>query len=62
VLATAAVKNGGWVQLNDASAQRNNKVVDIPSSVGQTGVFIPVAADMEAPIQPVFALNERVNR
>ena len=62
LLATVAVKNGGWTQLNTASAQRNNKVVDIPSEVGTDGVFIPVAYDMEAPIQPVFNLAERVGR
>lgn len=62
LLATVAVKNGGWTQLNTASAQRNNKVVDIPSEVGTDGVFIPVAYDMEAPIQPVFLMAERLNR
>lgn len=62
LLATVAVKNGGWAQLNTASAQRNNKVVDIPSEVGTDGVFIPVAYDMEAPIQPVFLMAERLNR
>lgn len=62
LIATQAVKNGGWLQVNTAGAQRNNKVVDIPSTVGTDGVLVPVAADMEAPIQPVFNLAERVNR
>jgi hypothetical protein len=62
LIATPAVKNGGWLQVNTASAARNNKVVDIPSTVGPDGVLVPVAQDMEAPIQPVFNLAERLNR
>lgn len=62
LIAPVAVKNGGWLQFNTAGAQRSNKVVDIPSQVGADGVLVPVAVDMEAPIQPVFNLAERVNR